>query len=105
MLEINELTMSLSELMTPIILILLSFLITLWIKDFLTKIAKGAMFKMSGTFREGDKVLIDNEIAIIVKIGITYTVFGITKNDNQYYWRYVPNEKITSLKIEKQIFK
>jgi small-conductance mechanosensitive channel len=104
MISIGDISMTISEIMTPIILVLFSFLITLWIKDFLTKIAKGAMFKMSGTFREGDKVLLDGEDAIIVKIGITYTVFGITKDCGKYYWRYVPNEKIISLKIEKQIF-
>jgi len=105
MLEIGDISLSLSEIITPTVTILMSVLITLWIKDFLTKIAKGAMFKMSGIFREGDKVILDNEDAIIVKIGITYTVFGITKNDGQYSWRYVPNEKISSLKLEKIIFK
>lgn len=105
MLEIGDISLSLSEMMTPVFVVLTSVLITLWIKDFLTKIAKGAMFKMSGIFREGDKVILDDENAIIVKIGITYTVFGITKSDGHYSWRYVPNEKISSLKLEKIIFK
>ena len=105
MIEIGDITMSFSEIMTPILMVLLSYLVTLWIKDLLTKLAKGLIFKFDNSFNEGDTVLIDNENAIIVKIGITYTVFGITKEDGRYTWRYVPNEKITSLKLEKIIFK
>ena len=78
------------------------------IKDFATKFAKGLAFSMNKQFTEGDHVLIDGERALIVKIGITQTVFGIHKVggdlDGDYVWRYVPNEKITSLKIEKVVF-
>ena len=59
-------------------------------------------------FREGDKVILDGERALIVKIGVTETVFGVTKNsgefDGDYVWRYVPNERISFLKLEKVIF-
>jgi len=105
MLNIGDITLQYSQIITPVITVLLSILVTIWIKDYLAKIAKGAIFKMSGIFREGDKVILDDESAIIVKIGITYTVFGITKSDGHYSWRYVPNEKISSLKLEKIIFK
>lgn len=103
-LQIGDIGLSISQLITPTFVVLFSFIITLWIKDFLTKIAKGLTFKLSGIFREGDRVILDNEQAIIVKIGITYTVFGITKDDNHYCWRYVPNERISFLKLEKLIF-
>ena len=63
---------------------------------------------MNKQFQEGDHVLIDGERALIVKIGISQTVFGVTKSggelDGDYVWRYVPNERIDYLKIEKIIF-
>ena len=79
--------------------------ITLWFKDFAGKFAKGLAFSMNKQFQEGDKVILDGERALIVKIGITQTVFGVTKTsgefDGDYVWRYVPNERIPFLKLEK----
>ena len=78
------------------------------IKDFATKLSKGIAFSMNKQFQEGDHVLVDGERALIVKIGITQTVFGVTKDagplEGDYVWRYVPNERIAFLKIEKVIF-
>lgn len=97
-----------ASLLMPFISALLLLVITLWFKDFAGKIAKGLAFKMSGTFKEGDKVIIDGERGLIVKIGLTQTVFGIYKEkdgiEEDYCWRYVPNERISLLKIEKVIF-
>jgi len=78
------------------------------LKDFATKWGKGIAFQMNNQFQEGDHVLIDGERALIVKIGMTQTVFGVTKSngefDGDYVWRYVPNERIEFLKLEKIIF-
>ena len=78
------------------------------VKDFATKLSKGIAFSMNRQFQEGDHVLLDGERALIVKIGITQTVFGVTKVggelDGDYIWRYVPNERIDFLKLEKIIF-
>jgi len=53
-------------------------------------------------------VILDGEKALIVRIGLTETVFGVTKSggewDGDYVWRYVPNERIPFLKIEKIVF-
>ena len=77
-------------------------------KDFATKWGKGIAFQMNNQFQEGDHVLIDGERALIVKIGMTQSVFGVTKSngefDGDYVWRYVPNERIEFLKLEKIIF-
>ena len=103
-----ELSNQLSELLTPFIVALLMLVIALWFKDFATKIAKGLAFSMNKSFQEGDKVILDGERALIVKIGLTQTVFGITKSngewDGDYVWRYVPNERIPYLKLEKVVF-
>jgi hypothetical protein len=97
-----------AELITPFLAALVALVVTLMFKDYATKIAKGMAFKMNPAFKEGDKVILDGERALIVKIGNTETVFGIHKNggefDGDYIWRYVPNERIPSLKIEKIIF-
>lgn len=92
------------ELLTPFIVALISLVVTLWFKDYATKIAKGMAFQMNKSFQEGDKVILDGETALIVKIGLTETVFGITKENGNYHWRFVPNERIPLLKLEKVIF-
>ena len=103
-----ELSNQLSELLTPFIVALLMLVIALWFKDFATKIAKGLAFSLNKSFQEGDKVILDGERALIVKVGLTQTVFGITKSngewDGDYVWRYVPNERIPYLKLEKVVF-
>ena len=73
-------------------------------KDFATSLAKGLKFKLNRAFNEGDKVLLDDKDAIIVKIGISETVFGVY-SERGYTWRFVPNERIQFLKLEKVINK
>jgi len=92
----------LTEFILPWLGILLSLIIAIWIKDFATSLAKGLKFKMNPAFKEGMKCILDGKDAIIVKIGATETVFGIY-SDRGYTWRYVPNEKISGLKLEKVI--
>lgn len=92
------------ELLAPFIIALVSLVVTLWFKDYAAKIAKGMAFQMNKSFAEGDKVILDGEKALIVKIGLTETVFGITKDNGDYHWRFVPNERIPLLKLEKVIF-
>ena len=57
---------------------------------------------MDKAFNEGDKVLLDGCEATILKIGMRQTVFGIY-SARGYVWRYVPNERILTLKLEKVI--
>ena len=57
---------------------------------------------MDKAFNEGDKVLLDGCEATILKIGMRQTVFGIYSTRG-YVWRYVPNERILTLKLEKVI--
>lgn len=96
--------LELTNLLMPFISALLLLVITLWFKDFATKIAKGMAFKMNKSFNEGDTVILDEQDALIVRIGLTETVFGVY-SDKGYTWRYVPNERIPMLKLEKVINK
>jgi len=77
-----------------------SIIVGMWIKDWATGFAKGARFRMSRSFNEGDKVILEGKPALIIKIGFTETVFGVY-NDDGYTWRYVQNERIPYLKLEK----
>tara|TARA_B100000424_G_scaffold195637_1_gene153045 strand:+ start:504 stop:986 length:483 start_codon:yes stop_codon:yes gene_type:complete len=96
--------LELTNLVMPFISALMLLVITLWFKDFATKIAKGMAFKMNKSFNEGDTVILDGSDALIVKIGLSETVFGVY-SEKGYTWRYVPNERIPMLKLEKVINK
>ena len=97
-----------TELILPYIGMVLIVVFGFMFKDFATKLSKGIAFSMNNQFQEGDHVLLDGERALIVKIGMTQSVFGVTKSngefDGDYVWRYVPNERIEFLKLEKIIF-
>ena len=96
--------LEITNLLMPFISALVLLVITLWFKDFATKIAKGLSFSMNKSFNEGDSVILDGQEAIIVKIGLSESVFGLY-SDRGYTWRYVPNERIPMLKLEKVINK
>jgi hypothetical protein len=106
--SMETLSSDLTELILPWVAVLMSAIIAFMLKDFVSSFSKGIKFKFNPSFREGDKVILDGERALIVKIGMTETVFGVTKSsgefDGDYVWRYVPNERISFLKLEKLIF-
>ena len=95
-------TAQITNFILPWIGILISLIVAIWIKDFATSLAKGFKFQMNKAFNEGDKVLLEGNEAVIIKIGISETVFGVY-SEKGYIWRYVPNERIVMLKLEKII--
>ena len=95
-------TLKLTNFLMPWITILISLIVALWIQDFATKFMQGLKFRLNPSFKDGDHVYLDGEFANIVKIGASTTVFGIM-NGRGYVWRYVPNERIPYLKLEKII--
>ena len=102
--DLNTLSMDLTGMLLPWIAVLISLVVAIWFKDFATGLAKGLKFKFDPAFNEGDEVLLDGELAMIVKIGARQTVFGVY-SERGYTWRYVPNERIPYLKLEKVIKK
>jgi len=100
----EQLGLELTDMLMPWITVLISLIVAVWLKDYATSIAKGLKFKMNPAFNEGDEVLLDGEPAMIVKIGTVETVFGVY-SDRGYTWRYVPNERIPYIKLEKVINK
>ena len=100
----EQLGLDVTDLLMPWISVLISLLVAIWMKDYATSLAKGLKFKMNPAFNEGDEVLLDGELAMIVKIGTRETVFGVY-SERGYTLRYVPNERIPYLKLEKVIKK
>ena len=90
----------LSEFYTEIIGLVLTLLVGLWIKDTVTSFLGGLKFKMNPHFKEGDKVMLDGQQAMIVKIGWSQSVFGIY-GEAGYTWRFIPNKRIELAKLEK----
>ena len=91
--SLESLSLELSTLLLPWISILISIVFVFWFKDFATSLAKGLKFKQNPLFNEGDKVLLEGQDAIIVKIGLRSTVFGLY-TDRGYTWRVIANERL-----------
>ena len=100
----EQLGLDVTDLLMPWISVLISLLVAILMKDYATSLAKGLKFKLNPAFNEGDEVLLDGELSMIVKIGTRETVFGVY-SERGYTWRYVPNERIPYLKLEKVIKK
>ena len=93
-------TVQLTNFLLPWIGILISAIIAIMFKDWATSLAKGLQFKWNPAFNEGDTIILDGQEGMIVKIGARETVFSVY-SDNGLIWRYVPNERIVFLKLEK----
>jgi len=104
MLDINQMSVELTALILPWIGVILSVIVAIWLKDFATNAAKGWAFKSNQSFNEGDHIILDGKDAIIVKIGMSQTVFGVY-TDKGYTWRYITNDRLAVTKIEKIINK
>ena len=70
-------TIELSEYYVEFIGFLLTLIVGLSIRDAATSFVKGAKFRFNPAFQEGDKVLLEGNPALIVKIGLSETVFGV----------------------------
>ena len=106
--NVEELTLATSlditNFLMPWIAVLISIISALLVKDWVTSFVKGLKFKLNSAFNPGDIVILDDQEAVIISIGITRTVFE--KVDKRgIVWRYVPNERLTYLKLEKVIRK
>jgi len=98
---VTQLSEHLTVLFLPVIAVVMTVLFGMALRDMAAAIAKGMAFRYSGVFKEGDIVFLDGERAIVVKLGIMQSVFGITKEDGTYCWRYINNTKVDNLKLEK----
>ena len=102
--NINDISVEITALILPWMGVILSVIIAIWLRDFATNAAKGWAFKSNQSFNEGDHIILDGRDAIIVKIGMSQTVFGVY-TEKGYTWRYISNDRLASTKIEKIINK
>ena len=97
-------SLQLTTFLMPWLTILISIIMAMMIKDWATSLAKGIRFKLNNAFNPGDIVILDDEEAVIIAIGITKTVFEKV-DERGIVWRYVPNERLAFLKLEKVVRK
>ena len=95
-------SLNITSFLMPWVTILISIIMAMMIKDWAVSFVKGLKFKMNREFNPGDVVLLDGEEAVIITIGLTKTVFEKV-NNRGLVWRYVPNERLVFLKLEKVI--
>lgn len=101
---LTEASLTIADFIVPWAALLISIVFVIWFKDMATKLAKGIMFRANRNFNPGDVVLLNGDEAVIISIGITKTVFEIHKH-NYVSWRYVPNDRIDFLVLEKIVKK
>ena len=77
-----------------------TIIISLWFKEVASNFVNGCLFYFNKSLNEGDEIFIDEEKALIVKIGLRVTIFEIC-SENGTKWRYVQNTRIPYLKLEK----
>ena len=100
--SLDQISLDLTTSFVPLMALFLSLGLAFFLKDLLTNLINGLKFKLDQSFNEGDKCIIDGDKAVIVKIGLYETVFSIN-NGRGHVWRFVQNERIKFLKIEKII--
>ena len=98
----DQLGMELTDILAPWIAILISISAAFWFKDFAVNLMSGLKFKFNPAFTEGDHIILDDDDAIIVKIGLRESVFGVYR-DKGYVWRFIPNDRLKFHKLEKII--
>lgn len=104
--DVTELTgiaaMELSTLLMPWVTLLATLIFAALLKDWIVSFVKGVKFRLAPNFNPGDSVILDGEEAVIVSIGYMTTVFSKIGSDGMV-WRYVPNERIPYLKLERVV--
>ncbi len=96
------------QFLTPETLNLIEFVATMvlgfWVKDLAVNLVTGFTFWLNKAFNVGDEVYIDSAKAIIIRIGFRQTIFQI-EDERGITWRYVWNDRIKYLKMEKVVRK
>ncbi|URC15175.1 mechanosensitive channel [Paraglaciecola Antarctic GD virus 1] len=71
------------------------------LKDVFTELSLGMTFYFDKVFNEGDFIYMDGEQAIIIKIGMRYSVFEVTKVDGTVTWKYIRNSLVKRISLER----
>lgn len=81
---------------------LITIAVGLAVKDLLTTSVNGVLFFFNSDFRVGDRVYINGQKAIIIRIGFRQTIFRIDRDDEEI-WLFVFNDRIKYQSLEKII--
>ena len=100
--DLMGLDVKITELIATWVGVLGTIIIIFLIKDLIYSLIKGIKFKMRPGFEPGDTCYIKGEKATIVRISILETVFEID-NGRGKVWKYVPNERLDTISLERII--
>lgn len=78
---------------TPILALLLSGIVALWVKELVGDVVASIRWKMKPGFEPGDVVYLDGERATIISIGYSETIFEVD-NGRGKIWRYIRNTRV-----------
>ena len=78
---------------TPVLALLLSGIIALWVKELVGDVVASIRWKMRPGFEPGDVVYLDGERATIISIGYSETIFEVD-NGRGKIWRYIRNTRV-----------
>ena len=80
--------LELSDFYVEFIEIAISILVIMWVKDTIGSFMEGMKFRTNKHFKEGDKVLLEGQQAMIISIGWRQSVFGVY-GEAGYTWRFI----------------
>jgi hypothetical protein len=75
------------------------------LKDMFVEISLGLAFYCDRVFNEGDVIYMEGEPALIIKIGMRYSVFEITKPCGSVTWKYIRNSIVKGMALEKVVIR
>jgi hypothetical protein len=87
---------------TPVLALLLSGIIALWVKELVGDFVASLRWRMKPGFEPGDVVFLDGERATIISIGFRETIFEID-NGRGKVWRYIYNTRMPTHRLEQII--
>jgi len=93
---------NLSIYIMPLLTLLVSGIVAMWAKELVTDLVASIRWKLKPGFEPGDVVFLDGEMATIVSIGISETIFEVD-NGRGKIWRYIRNTRIHIHRLEKII--
>jgi len=100
--DLMGIDVKLTRLLVPWIGLIGTIIFIFLVKDVIYSLIKGLKFKLRPGFESGDNCYIEGQEATIVKIGLLETIFEID-NGRGKVWRYVPNEILDSIVLERII--
>jgi small-conductance mechanosensitive channel len=92
----SQIETELSALITAGIVIIIGLIV----KDILSAAAFGILFYFDRNFHEGDTVYVNGQLATIIRISLTKSIFKMHDSNR---WKYVHNSRIRFLDLEKVI--